>query len=80
MTYMKDAKTAKHLLDEISVGGTATQLSDTVESDGFETVYPKMSPKKSLCGRVVLKTHFSTFTCEREPKHEPPCEAKGIRR
>jgi hypothetical protein len=80
MTYMKDAKTAKHLLDEISVGGSATQTSDTVEGDGFETVYPKMSVRKNPCGRVVLKTHFSTFICEREPDHEPPCESRGIRR
>lgn len=72
MTYMNDGKTTEAEKNDLTVDESA------VEGDGFETVYPPL--RKKLCGRVLLKTHFSTIKCEMDPGHPPPCEGKGIRR
>jgi hypothetical protein len=77
MRYMEDGKTSDGKPSEISVDDARR-----IEGDGFETVHPKLaaSPKKTICGRVILRTHFTTIACEMDPGHPPSCEGKGIRR
>jgi hypothetical protein len=79
MADMQDPKTSCVEISQVSVSVDAITPSDTVEGDGFETVYPQVF-KKTLCGRMILRTHFQTITCELAPQHEPPCEGKGFRR